>query len=93
MDEQKPQVESPGGGTAVWQGMGFQAIDLAHEAFPAAGVVLMIMPKQGIEPIGQAEVPKGSIIMFIEPALAAQLRVQFKAGQPTSRILRPRIVG
>ena len=84
MDQHKPNVESPGAGNVGWQGMGFQAIDLAHEIFPEDGVEFVIVPRNGIQALGKAWVPKGAMVVFIEPANAAHLRAQFKAqqGQP-----------
>ena len=79
MDQNKPNLESPGAGNVGWQGMGFQAIDLGHEIFPEDGVDFIMVPRDGLQALGKAWVPKGAMIVFIEPAVAAQLRVQFKA--------------
>lgn len=81
MDNIPEITGSPQAGVLSAFGMEAQVVDLSAEGTPELGVDLLIQPVGGLEVQKLATLPKGSMIMLIDPRVAAHLRAQVRSTQ------------
>lgn len=81
-------IGGPGFGTLEQHGVDQLVIDTAQPGFPEKRIDVMFTPAGDWQPVTALQIPRGSIVVFYRPEVAAQMRAHLKAAVAQAEKLR-----